>query len=415
LYYHDEKLLSELAPSAVSQSIFANMNWQVALYKIIFQYTAVPLLLMTSYHQAKWVLTSDSSGFSKYFYALWTPMQLWGVLSNPLGVHFELQKSYQTLSQSIFNLGQAINLLLIINDMAVSLPAELQINLAEVDQNNFKYFVEMTKGVGTDDAYLFQFSLAKALAAFRVYMELRKPLSKYLERFAKLDFYLSIATTMHLNPKDFSFVQFTSTNSQMLIDAKNLWNPLLDKSRAVKNNVLINAQIMLTGPNASGKSTLMKAVSMNAHLAQTIGVVTASEFTMQPLNYIHSLVTHRDKTGELSAYQMELKNMKHILQTLPEGSGLMIMDEPFRSTNPREAEIASRRVLNRLCAYQNLGLMVSTHLSALTEGESPCRRMNKHMKDYLLQEGAFTGSNALEILRSHLKFQDTSEYWPEST
>ncbi len=403
LYYHDEQLLGELAPAAVTQSIFANMNWQMAFYKLLIQYTGIPLVLITSYHQAKWVLNTGSSGLGKYFYALWTPMQLWGILSNPLGIHFELQKSYQTLSESISNLGKAIHLLLLMDATGTWLPADLTINLSEVDRNNFEYFLQMTEDVSSTHNHLFQFSLAKALAAFRVYMELRKPLAKYLERLAKLDFYLSVAASVYHNPEDFSFVRFTSDEGKTLIEAKNLWNPLLNKARAVKNNLSIDAQMMLTGPNASGKSTLMKAVAMNAHLAQTIGIVTASEFTVQPLGYIHSLVTHHDKTAELSSYQMELKNIKHILQTLPEGPGLMIMDEPFRSTNPREAEIASRRVLNHLCKFKNLGLMVSTHLSALTEGESSCNRVNKHMQNYELQDGAFTGSNALEILTDQLR------------
>ncbi len=402
LYYHDEKMLGELAPGAVSQSIFANMNPQVAFYKILLQYAGVPLLLMTSYHQAKWVLTGDSSGFSKYFYALWTPMQLWGVLSNPLGVHFELQKSHQTLSKSISSLREAVRLLLMMDEMGTWLPSDLAISIDKADRSNFEFFAEMAGTLNTEDTHVFQLSLARALATFRVYMELRKPLAKYLERLAKLDLYLSVAASMHDNPGKFSFVRLMTESALTLIEAKDMWNPLLDETRAVKNNISLNAQIMLTGPNASGKSTLMKAVAMNAHLAQTIGVVAASEFIMQPLSYIHSLVTHHDKTGELSSYQMELKNIKYILQNLPEGPGLIIMDEPFRSTNPREAEIASRRVLNRLCSYQNLGLMVSTHLSALTEGESPCKRVNKHMQNYQLQEGAFTGSNALEILRRQL-------------
>ena len=146
----------------------------------------------------------------------------------------------------------------------------------------------------------------------------------------------------------------------------------------------------------------MKSVAMNAHLAQTIGIVAASQYRTRLLNYIHSLLTHRDKTGKLSSYQMELSNIRSIIKTLPVGPGIVIMDEPFRSTNPVEAEIASRRILNYLCGFQELALVVSTHLSELTQGDAPCQRVNKHMKDYQFQEGAFTGSNALEILRRRL-------------
>ena len=216
LFYHDEQFIAKLSASAVEQAVLGNMSWESVFYKILLQYTSVPLLLLASYHQTKWVLTGGSSPFSKYFYALWTPMQLWGVLSDPFGVHFDLQKSHQTLAV-IPRIAKAIELLLEIDHMGSWLPNELVINVGKIDRNNFEYFVRRAAGLNTENKHFFQLSLAQEMAVFRIYMELRKPLAKYLERLAKLDFYLSVASSVRHHPDQFSFVQFESDSSHILI------------------------------------------------------------------------------------------------------------------------------------------------------------------------------------------------------
>ena len=56
----------------------------------------------------------------------------------------------------------------------------------------------------------------------------------------------------------------------MRLEIRGLYHPLLEEP--VKNDILAKQGILVTGSNASGKSTFLKAVALNALLAQTIPV-----------------------------------------------------------------------------------------------------------------------------------------------
>jgi DNA mismatch repair ATPase MutS len=57
---------------------------------------------------------------------------------------------------------------------------------------------------------------------------------------------------------------------------KNTINNIVQNSIDVKNNILI------TGPNAAGKSTFIKSVILNIILSQTIGISSAESFSLTP-------------------------------------------------------------------------------------------------------------------------------------
>ena len=51
---------------------------------------------------------------------------------------------------------------------------------------------------------------------------------------------------------------------------------------AVPNDLNLDTNLLLTGSNASGKSTFMKAVALNVIMAQSLNIATAESFNYQP-------------------------------------------------------------------------------------------------------------------------------------
>ena len=94
------------------------------------------------------------------------------------------------------------------------------------------------------------------------------------------------------------------------------WHPLL--SQPVKNSIRADRGILLTGSNASGKSTFLKMVAVNAVLAQTIHTCAAESYHA-PIFQIFSSMALRDsmENGE-SYYIVEIRSLKRILDAAGE-------------------------------------------------------------------------------------------------
>lgn len=63
---------------------------------------------------------------------------------------------------------------------------------------------------------------------------------------------------------------------------QSLIHPLIDEEVAVPNDLNLDTNLLLTGSNASGKSTFMKAVALNVIMAQSLNIATAESFNYQP-------------------------------------------------------------------------------------------------------------------------------------
>ena len=58
----------------------------------------------------------------------------------------------------------------------------------------------------------------------------------------------------------------------------------------VKNNININKSIIITGPNAAGKTTTIKATIINLLLTQQIGLGFFDSGTTNTFDYIHIVI-----------------------------------------------------------------------------------------------------------------------------
>jgi len=145
------------------------------------------------------------------------------------------------------------------------------------------------------------------------------------------------------------------------------YHPLL--TNAVKNSVetKINKGILITGSNASGKSTFLRTIALNILLAQSINTCSADSYSA-PDSLLFSSMSIKDdiRTGE-SYYMAEIRSIKRILDASA-NSGMHVVcfvDEVLRGTNTVERIAASTEILKSL-AGGNVTCFAATHDIELT-------------------------------------------------
>ena len=132
---------------------------------------------------------------------------------------------------------------------------------------------------------------------------------------------------------------------------------------AVKNNIDLRKNMAITGPNASGKTTILKTVLFNLIFSQGFGYGFYSKATISPYNHIHCYLNIPDTSGRDSLFQAEARRCKEILEGLEDGQKhFCIFDELFSGTNPTEACASSYGFIKYLIEQKNIDFILTTHL-----------------------------------------------------
>lgn len=200
---------------------------------------------------------------------------------------------------------------------------------------------------------------------------------------------------------------------QKKIEAEELYHPLLNEP--VKNNVSAINSMLITGSNASGKSTFLKTVALNSILAQSIHTCLATSYE-SCFFQIYSSMSLKDNVfqGE-SYYMVEIRSIKRILDQISSKNGrvLCFVDEVLRGTNTVERIAASAQIMRCLHTSNSL-CFVATHdieLTYLLENEYDNYHFKEEIVDddiifrYHLLNGRATTRNAIKLL-SMMGFED---------
>ncbi|MDK3914323.1 hypothetical protein O0D84_09900 [Staphylococcus pseudintermedius] len=185
-----------------------------------------------------------------------------------------------------------------------------------------------------------------------------------------------------------------------------LTHPLIDE--AVPNDFDFNQNVLITGSNASGKSTFMKAVALNLIMAQAIRTVTADKFHYTPGMVKTTMANADDVTSGDSYFMAELKSLKRLFLQDAAVQHYYFIDEIFKGTNTTERVAASHAVLDYLNQLSHLKIIAATHDIELTEvlaHQYANYHFNEHVTDgeivfdYHIKEGPANTRNALELIR----------------
>lgn len=143
-------------------------------------------------------------------------------------------------------------------------------------------------------------------------------------------------------------------------------HPLI--SEPVANSFEISKGMLLTGSNASGKSTFLKTVAICALLAQTIHTVPAREYVAERYRIFSSMSLRDDLESGESYYMVEIRSIKRILEAVEEDDVkvLCFVDEVLRGTNTVE-RIAAASEIMRSFSVENMLCFAATHDIELTQ------------------------------------------------
>lgn len=191
-----------------------------------------------------------------------------------------------------------------------------------------------------------------------------------------------------------------------VIRAENFYHPLIEAP--VKNSINEKGSILITGSNASGKSTFLKTVAVNAILAQTIHTCLADSFETGMFRICSSMTLRDDIQGGDSYYMVEVKALKRILDMQKEEGApvLCFVDEVLRGTNTVERIAASAQILKSLCGENSI-CFAATHdieLTHLLENSYTNYHFEEEIEEndiffsYKIMNGRATTRNAIKLL-----------------
>ena len=165
----------------------------------------------------------------------------------------------------------------------------------------------------------------------------------------------------NIKNKYINYCKFTKKESSF----KEAYFAPLTNENPVKNTYNLNKNIVITGPNAAGKTTLLKTTLFNIILSQQIGVGFYKSALINPYKYIHSYINIPDTSERDSLFQAEARRCKEILDSIDKSDYLerhfCIFDEIYSGTNPTEAVASAFSFLNYISKFKDLDFMLTTH------------------------------------------------------
>ena len=188
--------------------------------------------------------------------------------------------------------------------------------------------------------------------------------------------------------------------------------------KAIKNSYNINNNIIITGPNAAGKTTILKSTIFNILLSQQIGFGFYKKSYITPFDYFHCYINIPDTAGRDSLFQAEARRCKEILDILesnPKQRHLCIFDELYSGTNPYEAVSSAYAYLKYLDNNKNCRFILTTHYIKLCLLIKDKTIQNKHM-DVIEKNGDLEYSykfiNGISNIKGGIKVLKDLQYPP---
>ena len=175
-----------------------------------------------------------------------------------------------------------------------------------------------------------------------------------------------------------NFAAFINENKKTII--KNSYYACLSRTKSekdttpIKNTIKFKKNQIITGPNASGKTTILKSTLINIILTQQFGCGFYDSARFAPFKHIHCYLNIPDTSGRDSLFQAEARRCKEILDIINANKSdthFCVFDELYSGTNPEEAETSATAFMLYLQKYKNVSSLLTTHFVKV------CKKLDK--------------------------------------
>lgn len=178
---------------------------------------------------------------------------------------------------------------------------------------------------------------------------------------------------------------------------------LLDNENTIKNSYSLKKNGILSGPNASGKTTLLKSTMINTILCQQFGSGFFEKASVIPQDYFHCYINIPDTCDRDSLFQAEARRCKEIINAIssnPDSKHFCVFDELFSGTNPYEAVASAKGYLQFLHKEKNVRYLLTTHYLELCKSFEQSNNVTNYTleKPYHLQKGISSVKGGIRVL-----------------
>lgn len=191
-----------------------------------------------------------------------------------------------------------------------------------------------------------------------------------INRLYILDVLFSVGKTVSAKYSAWCYPDYIENAEKPSLDVQDFYHPCLTMDAVVKNNISLSNNMIITGPNAGGKSTVIKSIMISVLLAQTLGISNGSRCSFTPFYFINTQINIPDCKGKRSLFEAEMYRAKEnidALANMPKHQhALIAIDEIFSSTNPIEGISGGYAIAKRLAQHTNAISIISTHFIYLT-------------------------------------------------
>ena len=297
------------------------------------------------------------------------------------------------------------------------------INLILMKKNVFEYFWtnelekdfnKIRKTFSNYNNYGFFKHWGQILYNFLKIEDYSDSISNLMKYIGTIDSYISVIKL--LENRKICLSQFIKSNKPS-VKITGLIHPTLSQNKnLVSNDLNLNKiqNILLFGPNASGKSLLIKSLIINILLSQTLTISYCNSLEFTPFSILNTYLNIPDIVGKESLFEAEVNRCKDYIRRIKRSQktnfALTVFDELFSSTNYQEGISTSYAICKYLSKFPNSINIITTHFYKLSKIEKEnlfkCYSMKVTQKvngdiqfHYKLENKLIKKKLAIELLR----------------
>ncbi len=255
-------------------------------------------------------------------------------------------------------------------------------DFAKESNEEFKSFLELLESENFKTPATWTTPKGKMMAALKYLCTLKYEFMPPYIQAGKIDALMSIAT-LHKQHKAHPNARYHFANYEQLqtphLALNEFWNPFINPDTVVTNSLELGTKtahrnMLITGPNAGGKSTALKAIAFAVLMAQTLTIANAN-ITITPFTKVFTTLNITDTTGKESLYQADETRIKQVITTIerlkPSEFALLISDEMFNSTGASHGAALFYSTLSYIDKeFKNALFAAATHFENLVELEA---------------------------------------------